>query len=258
MNRVSVLLITFMMLAVAYGITGASGENTAGMHIEGPSIAATNTTVTYRVMISGIFDVYRCVMLMAGENLSGASPLNQVEKVSYNGVFRFDITTPNSTQRIYLDFKAYGTINSTGKTKIFHRRIYVDIKKAYTIVATVKNPTNYTIYNVTVNFYIDGRYVGNSTIEKIGANSTAKATYNWVPDVADGEHTLTVKLVGNGVVFENNEKSYSRTIYVGNPPNYDWVGYLGIGVLIALAALFPFVLLGRRKGRGVKKPKWKS
>ncbi len=256
MNRVSVLLLA-LVLMLTYTTIGASGESATGMHIEGPSVAATNTTVTYTVMISGIFDVYRCVMLMGGENLTGASPLDQVEKVSYDGIFKFDINTPNSTQRIYLDFKAYGTINSTGKTKIFHRRIYVDVKNAYTIIAAVKNPTNYTVYNVTVKFYIDGRYVGNTTLSKIDANSTTKATYKWVPDVKDGEHVLSMELVGNGVVFENNQKHYSRTIYIGNPPNYDWVGYLGIGVLITLSALIPFILFGRH-GKVEKKPKWKS
>ncbi|GEM_PF-742476 len=257
MNKRAILWITIIILALIapHNSTAASA---AGIHVEGPSIAATHTNITYTVEISGIFDVYRCTMLIAGKNLSGAAPLNQVEKTNNNGIFKFTITTPNATQRIYLDFKGYGIINSTGKTKIFERRVYVDVKNSYTIVASVKNTENYTIHNVTVDFYIDGKYIGNSTIKKIEANSTAKVTYKWVPDVKNGEHELKMKVVGDGVVFQNYQKWYSKSIYIGNPPDYSWVKYLSIGTLITAIVFLGFILLGHRKGKKETKPKWKK
>ncbi len=258
MRPIGIFFALLISLSILYAIPNGTGASSVGMHVEGPTVVAMNTTVKYKVEISGDFDMYKCTLLIGGQNLTGAYPTDQVLKTSYNGKFAFEVTAPNATQTMYLDFKGYGLVNSTHKVKVFERRLSVDVKKSYTIVASVKNIENYTITNVTVNFYIDGRYIGNATVDKIAANSTKQVTYIWVPDVGDGEHKLEMKITEKGVTFENNKVSYSRTIYIGNPPNYDWLGYLGIALLVTLATLFTFLLLGRKHGRKESKPKWKK
>ncbi len=255
-TKALILLAVFLMSLMTTPVHASS----AGMHVSGPSVAAMNTNVTYHVQISGIFDVYKCTLLIAGQNLSGASPLNQsgVMQTNHDGNFVFTVKTPNATQTMYLDFKGYGIVNSTGKVKIFERRIALEIKKSFTIVANVKNVENYTLYNITVVFYIDGNRIGDYKIDKITANSTKEIKYVWVPDVHDGAHKLTIKLIGKGVIFANNQREITKEIYVGTPPNYDWIWYLGIATLSTLAVLFIFMFFGRKKGTRKAEPKWKK
>jgi hypothetical protein len=255
--NVRAMLLTLMLLATAMFAVAPAHGAVSGMHIEGPTVAAINTTISYKVSISSIFDSYRCTLIMGGQNLTGASPVNQVIKNSTTGNFVFQVKTPSTPQRIYLDFKAYGMMNNTQGMKIFERKIYVDVKNAYTIVTEIKNSEKYPVYNVTVDFYLDGRFIGNKTVSKINANSTAKVTYEWVPDVDNGPHKLEVKVSSTGVVFPNGKQSYVREIYVGNPPNYQWAFYLGIASAVALGVMF--VLLFLRRGHGHRsEPKWKK
>jgi len=259
MKYLATLLMTIILLLPAYAMLPATnGATASGMHVEGPLVAATNATVKYKVTITNTFDIYKCTLLIAGQNLSGASPVNQTEQNNTNGVFEFTVHMPNATQTLVLSFKAYGIINTTHKIKIFERRLYVDVKEAYTIIATVKNTETYTVKNVTVKFYIDGKYVGSETISSIAANATKKVTYEWVPDVGDGEHVLKMVIASTGVVFNNNQQEYSRTIYIGTPPNYDWVEYLGIATLSVLAGWLVFMFLFGKRGKKEAKPKWKK
>ncbi|NPA75949.1 MAG: CARDB domain-containing protein [Euryarchaeota archaeon] len=255
--NVKAYLLIFLMLGSVLYLVPQTNAVSSGMHIEGPTVAATNTTVTYKVSITTFFDKYKCTLLIGGQNLTGASPVNQIMKNSTTGEFVFDVKTPDTPQRIYLDFKAYGIMNNSGNMKIFERVVYLDVKKTYMVVADLKNSEPYTVYNVTVNFYVDGKFIGNTTVKKIESNSSAKAVYHWVPDVSDGPHKIEMKVVAKGVVFPNGQQSYSREIYIGKPPNYDWVGYVSIAGAAALGILFLFMFFGRKKGHE-SKPKWKK
>ncbi len=250
------LLIAMQLLFVAPQVEGVSS---AGMHIEGPSVIATNSTVHYRVIVSAGFDKYICTLLIGGENLTGLSPINQTMQENTKGIFDFRVHAPNVTQVLYLSFKAYGIINSTGKIKVYERTLYVEVKKAYTVIASIKNTENYTVSNVTVNFYIDNRFIGNVTVDKISPNSTKKVTYYWVPDVGDGVHNLKMTIDASGVVFGGtNANSYARTIYIGKPPNYNWVYYLGVATLSVLVVILIFQLLFGKKSHREQSPKWKK
>ena len=254
MKRVIALFSIILLFAMYASIPG-NGASTSGIFVEGPTVAATNTTVHYKVTLSSIFDVYRCTLLIAGDNLTGAKPLEQVSKVSYVGEFEFDVKTPKEPQRIYLDFKVFGTLNSTGKTKIFERKLAVDVKEPYVIHGSVKNIENYTLKNVTVYFYVDGKLIGNITLDKIKPNSTKTFTYNWIQNVNKGKHTLTMKVTNEGVLFPNGKNTYSMDIYVGNVPSYDWILYSGIIVLIIVSTLYFIALMGKKKR--TTGPKWK-
>ncbi len=255
------IFLIIILIASAFALQAPSAHAATGgygMYITGPTVAATNTTVSYTVTISGIFDEYKCLLLMGGENLTGASPVNQIEQSNYNGIFKFSVKTPLQVQKLYLDFRGVGMVNSTHQIKTFERKITVDIKNTYTIIASIKNVENYTIESVTVNFYVDGNYIGNSTVYGINANTSKNVTYEWVPDVGNGVHSLKMKVGVKGIIFENGKQSYSREIYIGTPPNYNWIGYLGIATAVGLASLFTLMLMGRKRRGTTHKPKWKQ
>ncbi len=254
MKAISMVLI---LLATAFFVSVPSHAATSGMHIEGPTYVAINSTATYKVSISVDFDYYKCTLLMGGQNLTEAQPINQIVLNSSSGNFVFNVKMPNTPQRVYLDFKAYGIMNTTHTMKIFERQIYVDVKKSYTVIGEIKNTEKYPVTNVTVDFYIDGHFIGNSTVEKIEPNSTATVKYEWVPSVGNGPHNIEMKVKSPGVMFPNGKQSYAREIYIGKPPNYDWVEYLGIASAVALGVLFFFLYMGRKRGHKAE-PKWKK
>ncbi len=255
----SIMIVMLLMAIIPYTVlfttTSVKGAMTSSIYVEGPTEVATNTTVHYKVTLSSIFDVYRGTLLIAGENLTGAEPTDQISKINYVGVFDFKVKTPKEPQRIYLDFRVFGTINATGKTKVFEKKLSVEVKNPYIIHGSIKNIENYTIRNVTVYFYVDNKYVGNITIDKIDANSTKSFTYNWIPDVGRGEHIVEMRVLNNGVLFSNNKDVYKIKIYIGNPPSYDWVLYGGIIILAITSILYIMIIMGRRKRR--RSPKWR-
>ncbi len=90
-------------------------------------------------------------------------------------------------------------------------------------------------------------------------NSTKEVVYKWIPQgLYDGEHTLTVKLSGNGVVFDNNQRIYEYKFYYGTPPSYDYITYLSWGLLILVSILFTLFFMGRKGKKGAPAPKWKK
>ncbi len=252
---VTILLFVLTSSSLSFGNQYTKGAMMSSIYVEGPTEVATNTTVHYKVTLSSIFDVYRSTLIIAGQNLSGAKPTDQISKVSYVGTFDFEVKTPKEPQRIYLDFRVFGTINATGKTKVFEKKLVVDVKNPYVIHGTIKNIENYTIRNVTIYFYVDGKCIGNITIDKINANSTKSFTYNWIPDVGKGEHTLEMRVLNNGVLFSNNKNSYSIKIYIGKQQSYEWILYGGIITLSIAMTLYIIVFIGRRKRKVA--PKWK-
>ena len=251
-----IAILSVLLLFAMYPYVPAKGAMTSGIYVKGPTAVATNTTVHYKVTLSSIFDVYRCTLLVAGQNLTGVKPTDQVSKVSYVGEFDFEVKTPKEPQRIYLDFRVFGTLNSTGKTKIFEKKLAVDVKEPFVIHGSVKNIENYTLRNVTVYFYVDGNLIGNVTIDKIDPNSTKDFTYNWIPNVNEGEHTLVMKVMNDGVLFSNGKNEYSTKLYIGTVPSYDWILYSGIIVLVIVSTLYFVAFLGRRKKK--TGPKWKK
>ncbi len=255
MKKIMVIISVLLLLTMYTAIPG-KGAMTSGIFVKGPTVVATNTTAHYKVTLSSIFDVYRCTLIVAGENLTGASPTDQVSKVSYVGEFDFEVKTPKEPQRIYLDFKVFGTLNSTGKTKIFEKKLAVDVKEPFVIHGSVKNIENYTLRNVTVYFYVDSNPVGNITLDKIDPNSTKTFTYNWIPNVNGGEHVLVMKVMNDGVIFNNGKNVYSMEIYIGTVPSYDWIMYSAVTVLVIVSTLYFIVFLGKRKKR--TGPKWKK
>ncbi len=257
MKRVPIILLISLILlsTIPVGVHGAQ----LNVHIEGPLVIGTNQTVQYKVYVEGYFPLYRCGIIMAGYNLTGGKPLNQFVTSSKDGHFVFNVTAPNVPQTIYLNFVAYGMLNDTTIGATVNRVLTVQVKEAMDIKVKIKNPESYSLYNTVLSFYIDGRYIGNKTVKVIGANSTKEVVYKWIPQgLYDGEHVLTVKLSGNGVVFDNGQQTYQYKFYYGTPPSYDYITYLSWGLLILVSVLFTLFFMGKMGKKHGPAPKWKK
>ncbi len=256
MKRMLSILILFLFLITIAPMGHASQLS---IHIDGPTVVGTNQTVQYKVYTEGFFKEYKCGIILVGYNLTGANPLNLYVKSSEDGHFIFNVTAPNTPQTIYIHFKAYGMENDTTILAREERVLEVQVKKAMDIKVKVKNVENYDIKNVVLSFYLDGRYIGNTTVNEIKANSTKSIVYKWIPEgIYQGEHVLTVKISSDGIVFDNDKKVYEYKFYYGNPPSYDYITYLSWGLLILVSALFTLYYFGKRGKKAGPAPKWKK
>ena len=254
-----------ILIVILLGLTGITiipleaHASQLNVHIEGPTVLATNQTAKYKVYVEGYFNLFRCGVIIAGYNLTGAKPTNFFVTSSKDGHFVFNVTAPNVPQTVELYFIAYGMLNSTTIGAKASRVLYVEVKKAIDINVKIKNTENYAIYNTVISFYIDGRYIGNTTVKVIKANATKNIDYKWLPqELYNGKHQLTVKISGKGVVFENGQQNYVYNFYYGKPPSYDYITYLSGGVLALVIVFFLLMLLARKGKKSGPPPKWKK
>ena len=255
--RTGAVLIGMLLFLSIFAFADVHADSIGGVHIEGPSVAATETTVKYHVHVDAQFDEYKCAMLVGGQNLTGGEPLNQVIKSSKTGDFEFEFKTPKIAQKLYINFKIYGI---TGKyIKIFQRTMTLDVVKPFPIKVEIMNVHSYPVYNVELRFYLDGIYIGNTTVSKVDAHSNKTVVYRWIPEnVENGKHSLKVEIENPGITFGNGQSMYTRQIYYGTQPTYNYIFYLSIGLLIVLVILVTLMLLGRKSARAPTAPKWKK
>lgn len=255
MRNLNIFLVFLFLslLLVPSQVEGVSGS----VHVEGPVVAATETNITYRVYLDEYFEKYKCTMLIAGENLTGANPLNEVIKSSDNGKFEFEITTPKVPQTLYISFRVLGYRGD--KITILERELSVEIVNPLPIKVKIRNTNDYDVSNILINFYVDGEYIGNITVDKLKANNTESVVYKWIPqNIEKGKHTLKIVVASEGIVFENDKTTYSYQFYYGKTPSYDFVYYLGWGTLIVVSTIFSMMVLGRRSRKTAPPPKWKK
>ena len=127
------------------------------------------------------------------------------------------------------------------------------------IKVKLKNTEDYDVKNIKVDFYIDGVYIGNTTVDVIKANSTKLITYSWVPQgLYEGKHTLTVKISSDGVVLENGDREYVNEFYYGTQPTYEYVKYINLVLFLTALGFFILVFLGRKGRKSAPAPKWKK
>ncbi len=253
-HKITFIVLVLLSLTAMLPYTHASSGS---VHIQGPIIAATQSNVTYKVYVDEYFERYKCEMFIAGQNLTGAKPLNSVSKTSNDGKFEFEITTPKVPQTLYISFRIYGYTGS--KIKILEREITLSVVSPLPVKVKIKNPNSYEIKDVVLRFYVDGEYIGNTTVDKVAANSTKTVVYRWIPqNLQKGKHTLKIVIESHGIVFENGKTAYSYEFYYGEKPSYDYIYYSGLALLIALSTVFSLMLLGRKGRKSAPAPKWKK
>jgi len=247
-SRILTALILFSLLILP--LSEARGISAT---IEGPTVVGTGETCHYKIYVNGYFDEYQIHVLLAGENLTGASPINETFNSSANNVFNVNITFPTVPGTVYIYVQSVGIVNGS-QPSINITYLQVKVIKSIPFIVKVKNPTPYTIKNVNVTFYLDGSFAGNVTVPSISPNSTVNVTYNYVGIISNGTHTLKAIINSNVLEFSTGSRSYTIQFYYGKPPDYTWVWYV-IAFIVIISIFFYYTFSQSKKRPAL--PKWK-
>lgn len=270
---VILLSISIMPSAVAFSNGSSSHSNSHNIESAStpyPSIFSASvgyksvllvksTSQIYINATSG-FKNYNLTVYFAGENMTGFQPTNTFHKYQINNpYFVFNITAPTSPQTVYFTINVSAT-NSTGR--LYHVASYeISILSPIVLYATVTNKNSVPIYNITLAFEIDGIQRATKEVPVINSHSTVTISVSIVPlpPLKQGRHTITVSIVGNNpLILINGQQanSYTSNFYYGSPPNYSWIYYIAVAVVVFM--LFMIYASGRRPPAGSQVPKWRK
>lgn len=218
MRRYAFGLITFLILLSVMPILlpTVAQESEVKVYISGPDALGLNVKAVYRVTVVGgpaeEGGEWRVTAYLTGSNVTGASPIeaNQFNETQTDNVFKVNVTATPIVQHMRLNVEAFSMLgNRTAKAKDVYD-IYV--VTPISLRATVTNPSNSTLKDVIVTFYIDEELIGSSTIGEIGPFSEGTATYSWITkSVPPGGHTLRIDidLDGDGRIDESIGETYA-------------------------------------------------
>ena len=250
------LLILLLLAAVPLASmqTSAQPPNIYEVSVNAPSSVYTGQQFSIYVNCTYGWGNYSVSAYFAGYNLTGFLPTSTYHNFSLSDpYFIINVSAPLAPQTLYVYITTYAQVGS--KTVQASSTQLINVFTPIVLNATVSNPSNVAIHNVTVNFLIDWNGVGHAFIPVIGPGASVPVSIKAVyPQLSQGEHTLSID-VSNAQVLVNGKIQYSTQFYYGTPPNYSWIYYVSAGsiifaVLLALGA-------GRRKNR-LSSPKWKK
>ena len=249
------LFIIFILLFVFMALAKAD-ISPPEMNISGPDVVGTSQKFQYTIEFnSNAYDSYGYSAIIAGENLTGAGPLTELVGNSTDKTFVLNFTSPESAQNLYLYVVGYGMIND----KAIRVECIVKIRIIEPIVFTVNvsNNEDTILKDIPVNFYVDNKYIGNTTINKLYAQGTETVEYIWTFDsLSNGEHTLTVELMNNNIVFgDTGTQKYSQIFYYGvEESDFTWIFYV---IIIVIISIFLLSIMNK-KDKKKSTPKWKK
>jgi hypothetical protein len=252
-------------MVAQYQILAQSDE--VHVFITGSDTLPTNTTAEYTIQITGgpPGDVKNWSFEAKVEGpdvMPGDADVVPRNGTSSENIFKVNVTTPESTQIIYL--KVNGSSSNNTHT-LWSGNVSKEIKVFKPIVvnisAVVRNTHQIDVKEAVVTFYFDGELIGNRTMDVV-ANGTEKVYMLWlVPKTEEGEHEVEVRINedGNLLEFNNGDNVMRKTIYVGKRPSREMgpimIFNTGLVFFIDVIAFFLFVgvFMMRRKtlrGRG--------
>lgn len=195
------------------------------------------------------FNNYSAVLIFSGMNLSGMAPGTSVlSQNQANPDLVFNMTAPLNpgTISIFVMTSAHGSTVMQYRTTV-----QLTVVNPIKMKATISNPTQYYMYNVTVTFAINGNNVTKVVIPDLAPYSTKIVSINSsaVSLLSKGQNTISVYASTPGALV-----SGGSTFYYGTPPNYTWIYYIA-AVVVAFMIFLAFSA-GRRSIP--KSPKWKK
>lgn len=260
MNRQAAVVIMAVLLAVS-GLLGisATGSAQSGLYnsnVNTPYYVYTGQNFSLYVNNTYGFSNYTVAVYFAGDNLTGFSPTNTYNNYSTsNPDFVIPIRAPLASQELTLIVKT--TAQSGSKTYSTSNQYTIQVIPPIYLHAMVTNKNQAPMYNVTVNFYVDGTFVGSNTIKTLGSQQSYLVNYTWLaPYIKHGEHSLTVQVNNSLISINNGGSSVTSHFYYGSPPNYSWIYYV-----VAAVGVFMVIMVmgaGRRPRVGERTPKWKK
>ncbi len=253
----------FLLLVAAIAIMLMPGISLAssGTGPVFPSIFS--STVEYHTVYTGEkfsiyvnstygFDNYSALLLFSGNNLTGMSPgtsLNITKDAS--PYMQFNITAPSCAED--LDVLLETSAQAGSQIVSYSTTFTIQVVDPINLSATISNPTQYTLHNVTVTFAINGVNVSTQVVSSL-APYTSTVVNAKTPDrylLSNGNNAVTV-YVNTPVV---TIKGASTTFYYGTPPNYNWIYYVAAAVI----AFMIFLVFGAsRRVPQIRRPKWRK
>jgi hypothetical protein len=252
MKKIGIFIAIILIFSLIIPVSQARGLN---VEIYGPTTVGTNGTYEYKIVLNGYFDGYGYHLFLTGSNISGGTT-NELTGLSYStNVFYVNITFPSTPETVYIYVMGIGIVNGSSQKVTSINYIQVNVIKSIPIQVKIKNLQPFEVKNITVSFFLNGKLIGNSTIQSISPNSTANVTYNYIGSFENGVNTISVRLNTNLVKFSTGSNVTTIYFYYGKPPNYDWLWYLLAGIVIFTVAIIYLYSAGKKRPGS---PKWKK
>ncbi len=248
-------LILSMVIILSFLPATSLGEAKLNMSVDVPTVVGNGEKFKCKITFPKGYDVYYYHLVLFGYNLTNGGPTNMINGSSNKtNVFFVNITAPEyapQTIGIYVEGKA----KIADKWAFSKRTVYIKVVKSLKFSVTLECMEGFEASNITVYFYIDGKYIGNTTVNGLQAGKNATATFVWVPkNIQEGWHKVVAKIVDEGVVFtQTGNKTYSMEFYYGK---YEPVNWGPILFAISSFVAFLFIFLTTREIGKRRKPKW--
>jgi hypothetical protein len=251
----------FLVAVVAIMLMPAISLAGSGSGSVYPSIFS--STVEYHTVYTGEsfslyvnstygFNNYSALLLFSGNNLTGISPGTSLNITKDSSPYmQFNITAPSCAEdlNVLLETSAEAGSNIVSYSTTFTIQVVDPIN----LSATISNPTQYTLHNVTVTFAINGVNVSTQVISSLAPYASTVVNTK-TPDrylLSNGNNAVNV-YVNTPVV---TIKGATSTFYYGTPPNYTWIYYVAAVVI----AFMLFLVFGAsRRVPQIRRPKWRK
>lgn len=250
-----------VMAIVAIFFLSAIGSSTASYvppfssTVSVPAYATTGENLTMYVNDTLGFSNYTVTVYLSGENLTGISPSFSYHNFqATNPDFTVHILAPKAAQTLYIKIVSGADYGSKYVTTV--NTYTVTVIAPIIFYATVTNTGTFALHNLTVNFTVDGEFVGSVVAPAIAPGSAYTVNFTYVnPYLTQGEHTLTVTVNNKAVSIDGSAAVYTTHFYYGKPPNYNWIFYVAAVVIAFMVFL---ALTAGRKSTAPSKPKWRK
>lgn len=158
--------------------------------------------------------------------------------------FNADVTETNESNNLYITelqiLEAIPKLPRLGVQEIILDG-KVEENQKVNIFVMVNNTGDADAYNVTVNFFIDGRLAGSKPISIIAMQANRTASWDWVPSA--GKHNITVTVSGDSAGTLNAQRSVEVPAAPSGTGPY--ILAAGIGMLAIVLAVVLYRAIGR-------------
>ncbi len=272
----SLYISCFLMgaLCVNSNITGAQFDEVL-VFIDGPSELQTNTTVEYVIKITGgpaeenetAANWSYSARLEAKDSDVSGGYIEPKNAFSEKNTFKINLTSSTNPRILRLIVNGSSATNNTNAQSSGEvvREIEVFRPIPMNISAIIRNPTKVNVQRAVISFYLDGKLMGNRTVD-VPANSSKTVYMNWIFSKKEvGEHTVEIRIneALNLLEFENGDNIKTMVIYVGDRPDREQrpIMIFNSAIVFVIGVLAFFFFLGaflmRRntiRGRGYYSP----
>lgn len=259
LTLVITLILTSTALTGLQITKGAEKDNRINPVVDGPENVFVNVTEVYEVEIKGVFEVDD--NLIEAENadnwsLEMESSLDATVEPNEQESTESNIFTVNVT----IHEEGTGNLNITaycgkgGKVSYSEKQLEVRSEEPEETTVPITNPTDTTIQQIELGFFVDGEKKSTITIEDLSPNEEKTVTFRWSKrGLSSGEHDLEV-WVDYGTDnepdrFNKQELIMDRTFHVEGEPNTLLYGAVIALVIAASFVVFLFYQSRKRKRR---------